>query len=234
LRVARWDVTAAKWMDQGNGGTTGNTTTGTVISSSAVTTFSSPNSPFTLGTIDFSNPLPIELTDFTCSVQSPGVVKISWTTQSELNNDYFDVERSLDGESFTKITSAQGAGTTTQIHYYSTDDNNAPAGTIYYRLKQVDFDGTYTYSEVDKVDNPYATPVNVYPNPASNSFSINLNGLVLTSFSLIDMTGREIKIPTSVDPLKITANTTELVTGIYIVRIVLNGQLYRLKVLVEK
>lgn len=103
---------------------------------------------FTLATINFaSTPLPVELIAF--QGEPMGTVNhLTWSTATERDNDRFEVERSADGEAFGKIGTVGGAGTSQQPIHYALDDAAPLNGVNYYRLKQVDLDGTYTYSPV--------------------------------------------------------------------------------------
>ena len=91
--------------------------------------------------------LPIGLTSFTAT-QSDRKVELRWTTESELNNDYFTVEKSLDGAHFETLIIVKGIGNSTSALSYVAEDLNPFTGLNYYRLKQTDFDGTSTYSNV--------------------------------------------------------------------------------------
>lgn len=122
--------------------------------------------------------LPIELTSFTGSCA--GRTKtFDWTTASETNNDYFSLERSTDGETFETVKIIPGAGTSTSSHHYSVQIAEADANLVYYRLKQTDYDGQYSYSNIIHVsctsDNGYADELTVYPNPANESIQIQLH-----------------------------------------------------------
>lgn len=100
---------------------------------------------------DNSNPLPIELTKANVKCVEQGTL-ITWSTASETNNAYFTVEKSEDGIQFSGIATLQGAGNSNNILNYSYhDDTNSP-GTLYYRIKQTDFDGTFKYSEVFSIN----------------------------------------------------------------------------------
>lgn len=88
-------------------------------------------------------PLPVELVSFTSGCTG-NAVDITWATASELNNNFFTVERSTDGVNFVAIGTVQGSGTTSQMHTYSFVDNQPVSGTIYYRLKQTDYNGQFT------------------------------------------------------------------------------------------
>ncbi len=143
---------------------------------------------------DQTQTLPIELVSFV--VRSMGdAVNLEWITASELNNDFFTVERMSEGdEKFNALSTIQGAGTKTTESSYEWIDQNPRAGTSYYRLKQTDFDGKYTYSEVRLIENTYVGALlKLYPNPISNNkFMLELNGLtgsVEVPFAIITMQG---------------------------------------------
>jgi hypothetical protein len=91
--------------------------------------------------------LPVEMTEFTAQKEE-GYNLLSWTTASEINNAYFCVERSLDGANFTKIGQVNGNGNSAEEIDYEFVDYNVSDQTVYYRLKQVDFDGAHEYSAV--------------------------------------------------------------------------------------
>ncbi|MFN7014751.1 MAG: T9SS type A sorting domain-containing protein, partial [Bacteroidia bacterium] len=168
LRVARWNGT--QWVDHGNGGTTGTTSNGTIVTSAVVTAFS----PFTLASANASNnPLPIELLSFN-TTQKEKTVELFWSTASEINNNYFEVEKSTDGINFYAIDKVQGAGNSNTILNYKSTDNNPFLGINYYRIKQVDFDGTFTFSNViahNFSSNEYK--IVMYPNPTKEILTIS-------------------------------------------------------------
>lgn len=117
-------------------------------------------------TVWYHSTLPIELLDFTAEKQGNGV-DIKWVTASETNNDYFIVQRSSDGITFENVTIIDGAGNSTSMLYYGIRDEHPYNGTSYYRLKQVDFNGTFEYSPARAVTFDETT-VLVYPNPTAN------------------------------------------------------------------
>lgn len=119
-------------------------------------------------------PLPVELVSFSATVEA-GSVKLLWVTASELNNDYFQVERSQDGIEFFPVVRIPGAGTTSQRNTYQAMDENPLPGTSYYRLSQVDFDGTISYSRVAMVHiaGEVADILKLYPNPVRQGDILN-------------------------------------------------------------
>lgn len=159
LRVARFDGTT--WRDHGNGGTTGDAAEGSVTTAADVTSFS----PFALASTTPANPLPIELTYFDASTEGT-VVNLSWETSQEVNNDYFTLERSYNGYDFDAIATVAGAGNSSVAISYTHADESPGAGRIYYRLKQTDYDGGYTYSGIVSVYlEEGAASFVLYPNP---------------------------------------------------------------------
>jgi len=160
LRVMRWNGSA--WVNQGNGGTTGSATAGTVISSGPVTIFS----PFTLGSTTLDNPLPVELTSFVALAEDDQV-RLKWTTSSELNNDFFAVERSSTGEIFQEMFRVPGSGTTNLAKSYEVFDDAPLSGQAFYRLRQTDFDGSVSYSRVVRVEMDPDAFWSISPNPGS-------------------------------------------------------------------
>lgn len=135
LRVARWD--GSMWKDHGNGGTTGTTGAGTVITSGAVTSFS----PFTLASVTIENPLPVELVSFNGDCQD-GSVRLKWITASEVNNAYFILESSADGFTYHEITRVPGAGNSNQQLTYEYSPVSTNGNDLYYKLTQVDYNGS--------------------------------------------------------------------------------------------
>ncbi len=110
--------------------------------------------------------VPVELTTFTAEAAGEKV-ELTWETATETNNKGFEVERSSDDVNFSSIGFVDGNGTSTEANSYSFVDFHATSGTYYYRLKQVDFDGTFAYSEVVEVDfvpTEFSLGQN-YPNP---------------------------------------------------------------------
>ncbi len=119
--------------------------------------------------------VPVELTSFSASV-AEGVAVLSWETATENNNSGFEIERSLDGKSFVKVGFISGHGTTTKVNTYSYSDKLQNAGEFYYRLKQIDFNGSYKYSEVVQATSIAPKSFSLsqnYPNPFNPSTVIN-------------------------------------------------------------
>jgi len=143
-----------------------------------------------------SIPLPVELVSFTGICKDEGI-HINWITSSEVNNDYFILEKSEDGNTFEEISRLNGSGTTSTITEYNfTDLLSSDLKMGYYRLRQFDFDGNSHESKMILVDctNKYALASNVFifPNPASTTINILINQSAgaNTKISIVNLIGQ--------------------------------------------
>ncbi len=118
-----------------------------------------------------STPLPVELTAF-YGENAKNLAKLHFTTASELNNSHFSIERSQDGINFREIGRISGAGTSFVFNDYSFVDVSPFSGKNYYRLKQVDFDGNFEYSEVVMVDMGTRPSTRLYPSMANDAITL--------------------------------------------------------------
>lgn len=185
--------------------------------------------------------LPVRIISFN-AIANDSVIDINWVAASQLNNDFFTIERSANGENFTELIKIDGAGTLNQqIDYFEKDFSPLP-GTSYYRLKQTDFNGAFTYSQTIAVKRNVSTnPLTVYPNPA------NANGEFFIAFSefkgeevlvvIRDITGKEFysKLVVITDNNQIMAFDPDQQTpaGIYLVVASSKNELYRQKLVVK-
>lgn len=122
--------------------------------------------------------LPITLTEFTAKSEGENQVRLDWTTQTEVNNDYFTLERSPDGKEFEEIGTVKGSGTVHVPHHYYWIDESPLEGINYYRLKQTDYNGATAVFKVvcARVGNiSKSEGIKVFPNPFSTRFSIEHN-----------------------------------------------------------
>lgn len=120
-------------------------------------------------------PLPIALTEFNVVKDIHHHVNITWSTASEVNNDYFEIENSVDGQKWQFISKISGNGTTITTQHYSFTDQKPLSGTSYYRIKQVDFDGQMSYTPIksisfDKFQNQRS--LRITPNPLTHQLNI--------------------------------------------------------------
>jgi len=175
-------------------------------------------------------PIPVEITSFTASVNDNDV-SLNWVTASEVNNSGFQVERNTTGE-YEAIGFVPGFGTTTETRAYSFSDANLNAGTYYYRLKQIDYDGTFEYSDPVEVDiivpDVYSLHQN-YPNPfnPSTKITFTLAANANVTLKVFDVLGQEIMTLINQD-LTAGAHTYDFDaagfnSGVYFYRIEANG-----------
>jgi hypothetical protein len=119
--------------------------------------------------------LPVELLEFKATPN--GAVKnvdLMWVTASEINNDYFVIERSTNANDWLPLDSIDGAGNSNAVLSYHYPDNNPYSGTSYYRLKQVDFNGTTEYSNIEVVNFEGLEIVSLFPNPGNGEVTISI------------------------------------------------------------
>ncbi len=169
-------------------------------------------------------PLPVELLSFEAKPYKDQEVVCNWTTATELNNDFFTVERSSDGRNFEKVGTVKGAGNSTQQHDYKFIDTKPYRGVSFYRLKQTDFNGkSETFEKVAVNLSLPATPISVYPVPANEYvvFSVDRNqNLENAVLYIYDFTGRAL-IQKKVAELKGTGTNifilpvSTLINGLY-------------------
>ncbi|MCC7402669.1 MAG: T9SS type A sorting domain-containing protein [Chitinophagaceae bacterium] len=171
----------------------------------------------TISTTISNSPLPVSLLDFNATVEK-AKVKLTWKTAIELDNDHFTVERSFDGNSWEVVKNIPGAKNSTTLQSYECYDENPYAGTAYYRLKQTDIDGKFTYSGVRevKMTDANSNTIFAYPNPNTGS-TLNFKGITDPSKVLLtvhDASG------SSVFSVALTSNSVEIPSlkpGLYLV-----------------
>jgi len=148
-------------------------------------------------TQDLSTPFPVEWLSFEAEQVGTEKVGLVWVTATEQNNAFFGIERSIDGMSFEQIGTVEGMGNSNDPRTYDYLDRNAAADRLYYRLRQVDIDGVFTYSEVREVrlDQTFGLQISLYPNPASETLFLQSTEEVSGSFEIkmLDATGRLIQ-----------------------------------------
>jgi hypothetical protein len=176
------------------------------------------------------NIVPVELTSFTASVNENDVT-LSWSTATEVNNQGFEVQRSVNGE-FNAIGFIDGHGTTTEVQHYTYLDKKVDAGSYSYRLKQVDINGTFEYSNVVEVEivAPAEFALNQnYPNPFNPSTKINFSLAIDSKVSLkvFNVLGQE--VATLINNTLVSGshqvdfNASALNSGVYLYKIEATG-----------
>jgi hypothetical protein len=187
-------------------------------------------------------PLPISLLQFDAYpvVQR---VEIIWSTATEINNDYFTIERSKDGITFEELMTVEGAGNSNQILYYKEFDENPFDGISYYRLKQTDFDGQFSYSDIRVVNfnKPMLNSgIFVYPNPVVGNGLFIKNGMLQDhqiELKLIDLLGQVIQenklIVNTAGDAQFIELKQQLSAGVYQLQIINNKKVETIKLLIK-
>ncbi len=163
--------------------------------------------------------LPVELGQFDVAV-FPNHHELRWATFSELNNDHFIIQRRGELGDWSPIGIVRGAGTVNSKQQYHFTDEHPLIGTNYYRLKQIDFDGVYEYSEVIfSFHRPTANELTIYPNPSTDHFRVKGNVQHPIPLRIIDTSGKPLLSRTYHGD---RVDISHLPTGLYYVR--LGGQ----------
>lgn len=195
----------------------------------------------TIGSTPFR---PVELVNFSAKRIDKGNVRIDWQTGSEINNDYFTIERSTNAVDWEAVKQVDGAGNSSFLSSYSKLNKNSCEGTSYYRLKQTSFDGQFFHSYIVAVSNsPKETLFFICPNPLNKSnLYVNLMGVSHNDafkIEILDLWGRKVYVKSVVAEVGVAGNILvdidkSLAKGSYIVRINFSqGATYSQKLVVE-
>lgn len=178
-------------------------------------------------TLSYTSPVPVEITNFNCRAENKSI-KLSWTTVSELNSKEFVIEKSANGMAYQAIGKIAAAGNSVVPKHYNFIDNNLTTGSYIYRLKSVDLGGAFEYSEncltnfLDK--NALTDQIEVYPNPTTETTTININASSdqIVSVELMNVVGQTIwkKNVTLISGVnQIDANMKAVVPGTYLIKV---------------
>lgn len=143
-------------------------------------------------------PLPVEFSEFNATYnENTNCVDLNWTTLSEINNNYFVVEKSIDGINFEEINKINSYGNSNLIQTYNTNDCDITTEFIYYRIKQVDIDEKFTYSNIESVNIPNIQPeekeIKIYPTLiTNNNFNITNKNLAHLNIKIFDINGNTV------------------------------------------
>lgn len=175
--------------------------------------------------------LPVKLTSFEANLTNNDVL-LKWKTSAEKNNKHFEILKSTDGTNFNKIAEVAGAGTKETPSVYQYVDKNFQQ-FAYYKLSQVDFDGT---TKVFEDDIKYVkvlgeTKISVYPNPTSSKIFINLDGYALTEIRLTDMMGKQVKSISANGSSRKELDLSDLPRGIYMLQLIGQGKIDTRKII---
>ena len=166
--------------------------------------------------------LPIELVHFQAQNQNKTTL-LTWQTATETHNEGFEIQRSKDGNTWEKISWQDGQGDSQTPHDYTYTDRQPLSGTSYYRLKQIDFDGAFSHSEIVRIRHEQ-TSVSIYPNPVRNTLNIaDLNGGTIQNITIFDQMGRQILQQNTNAP---TVNVSAFSSGIYMIQVTLDSGVF--------
>lgn len=203
------------------------------------------NSPYFGGTADgqsFSDcgcggwcavGLPIDLLYFDAILQPDKTVLCKWETETEINNDYFTIEKTTDGTTLEFVANINGAGNSNTALYYDATDNNPYYGISYYRLKQTDYNGDYSYSELRPINLEGLDIINFFPNPAEGHIDVLLYSSVETTvnINLYNLLGQavtiasQMKIEKGLNKLYVDVSSFSM--GYYMLEAVTDSGLYQ-------
>ncbi|RNI26228.1 T9SS type A sorting domain-containing protein [Rufibacter latericius] len=169
-------------------------------------------------------PLPVTLVSFTGKAQKNGV-SLTWATAAEKDNDFFQVERSLNGKDFSAIGQVKGNGNSNALVNYGFLDAAAPTGTVYYRLKQVDFEVKFEYSKTIALQTKAIASAQVtlkaYPNPTTDAVNLDLTRVAasLVTIRVIALDGRLIQTQEVSGGSVQKVDLTNIAVGTYLLKI---------------
>lgn len=182
-----------------------------------------------------SGPLPVEFISFSGEYRD-AVVILKWETASEVNSDFFIVERSTDGENWSEVGKILASGNSQEIIEYTFEDKVNSNLKLFYRLKQVDFDGTFDFSEIIQINPVKQVPFIVSPNPTSGRITLPLNFDHLNVTNSFDVTisnlsGQELyrkNFNTAESSIEI--DLTHFNPGIYVLNLIMAGEIRNVRV----
>ncbi len=173
------------------------------------------------GAVEFQQEsLPVDLLAFTGKVLEKGRHQLQWTTVEETDNDFFELQRSTDGIEWHALTRVRGSGSTSEVNDYEYVDGEPKVGVNLYRLRQVDYDGSFELSHVIQLNGVgRAIGGNIYPNPFTSRFVIPITEQI-TRFALYSVEGRQLMdgVAYEAEENRLIVDATTLPAGAYIVR----------------
>ncbi|MEM6273052.1 MAG: T9SS type A sorting domain-containing protein [Bacteroidota bacterium] len=182
--------------------------------------------------------LPVEGLAFNAYPNGPTSVQLDWTTEFEVNSMRFDIERSYDGAAFAKIGDVPGSGNDADGHAYRFEDQGLSGGEVFYRLKQIDFNGDFDYSEVRTVRllEPHEN-LQLFPQPADQELRVNfaMSGGETARYEVVDLQGKQIRAGelAVVGGTDLTIPVSRLADGFYILRLRTNSRIVSRRFVVQ-
>ncbi len=179
------------------------------------------NLRFTLGTINSGiTQLPIELVEFNVRITDDCQSELIWKTKSEVNNDFFLLQRSTNGSDWDGLTQIRGQGNSNVETVYAWTDASIVNDTYYYRIVQTDFDGKSTIYYANKVNAVTCAETFIYPNPTSDFVTFFIGSTDLSAIQLVDLCGKQFLIHDAViehENGNLTLDVRKLAAGTYLI-----------------
>lgn len=185
---------------------------------------------FIIARFNTAESLPVTLTSFTATA-AKSTVLLNWQTATETNNSYFSIERGGNSSNFTAIGKVDGKGNFNQLQQYAYSDVQPLKGDNFYRLKQLDKDGRYSYSKTVHIFFGTEPNLHAYPNPAKNTIKVSSLSAGAT-LAVTGMTGKAMGLYTATGA-EYTINIQNLPAGIYFIHVQQGGKTTTLKVVKE-
>mgnify|MGYP002335974278 CR=1 FL=1 len=186
-----------------------------------------------------TEPLPVTWLSVNALKNDDGGVNVNWATATEINNDYFSVEKSSDNRNFSEIGQVKGGGNKNSISKYMFEDSNPGMGTLYYRIKQTDYDGEFAYSAVVSVTpGKLISNVTFNPNPASSNVTVTWDAGIKEQLTLqvTDLTGVVVLSESLPNDNNVHyLNIENINNGLYLINILSqNDMVYRSRIVIAR
>lgn len=184
--------------------------------------------------------LPVNFISFSVFKNEENQAELTWKTTNEINNNYFEVLRSIDGVNFSVVGKVLANNNAGNINTYSFKDIQSANGTVFYKLKQVDKDEKFTFSNIQKINiTLLENSLSVWPNPAGNYIDISFRSIAsdIIPIQMVDYTGKifkELSIKSIVGTNKTRINISSVPEGYYIIKCHVNGIVMVQKIIVNK
>ncbi|HTN07344.1 T9SS type A sorting domain-containing protein [Agriterribacter sp.] len=219
LRLVGFNAVSTQWENLGTAGasglTKGSLLSGTINASQLITAIAIGSTQNII--------LPVTFTSFTVKADGCKAL-LEWQTGMEQNNSHFVVERSANGAEFTAIARVSAVGNSNTTNTYKFTDQTPPTGVNYYRIKQVDFDGKHSSTDIKAIRiqcNGNAIAIKAYPNPAGNQVNIQ-SGKAVAQVNIVATNGQTVMkyVPSQNQGGTFSLNIQRVQNGIYLLQIV--------------
>jgi hypothetical protein len=194
-----------------------------------------PSAPVTYS-VSTSSSLPVTLTSFNAKKGEGFTTRLDWTTTAETNSEKFEVEHSTDAKIWNVVANIAAKGESNELSRYNYTHTTPVAGENLYRLRMVDFDGTFAYSRINSVDFAIGVHATLYPNPTSDKIKVKLDGAIASDVTKVNVTAQDGKTVYTANKLSHgEVDVKNLTSGTYVVTITLkNGTTQTSKIVIVR